>query len=205
MNPTPDSTLPEQGFKADSFEPTPECGRERVGFHPDWLVEQTNRSTVGTLFADHHASLLSFIVRRVGNPEDARDIVQQTFLEAQRSIAGFRGDANLKTWLYGIALNVMRNHLSRSRRWVYTPLEEDTDVNLNDAAPPPAELFEGKEQLIRVARVLMAAPSEHREALLLVALEGMSYEAGAERFSVPVGTIRSRISRLRAALRETME
>jgi RNA polymerase sigma-70 factor (ECF subfamily) len=123
--------------------------------------------------------------------ETADDLVQDTLVRALRAEHLFHG-GDLRTWLFTILLNLDRNRRrGLSRRPVLAVIED---------ADPPAE--PGSDGTGRdIQRGLSLLPSEQREVLLLVALEGMSYREAADVQGVPIGTVMSRLSRARTTLR----
>jgi RNA polymerase sigma-70 factor (ECF subfamily) len=127
--------------------------------------------------------------------ETADDLVQDTLVRALRAEHLFHG-GDLRTWLFTILLNLDRNRRrGLSRRPVIAAID---DV---DPAGPPASDGTAKD----IERGLALMPSEQREALLLVTLEGMSYREAADVQGVPIGTIMSRLSRARAMLRSHID
>jgi RNA polymerase sigma factor (sigma-70 family) len=153
------------------------------------------------LVADYGHALHYFVLRRVGNETDAAEIAQQAFVEASLSLNSFRGEAGVSTWIFGIATNLARNHLNRAphRRHQF----ESSDVLDDHEAPNtnPCELLERRQTMAIVAEAIEALPPAMSEALLLVSVEGLSYEEAAEQLQVPLGTVRSRISRARSHIR----
>lgn len=156
------------------------------------------------LTPEYRRSLYYFVLRRVGSPEDAEDLVQQALIEATRHIHRFRGDAEVSTWVYGIALNLSRNHLSRSpgRRHVF----ESDDVLEEREAPnsDPCDLAVQQQTMRQLGAALGDLREGALQALMLVAVDGLSYEEAASELDVPVGTIRSRVSRARAEVRQRL-
>jgi RNA polymerase sigma factor (sigma-70 family) len=199
-----DPTGIDDAFRSFEFEvPVQDAPVDAEGeSQPQEFIRQ---QVIGELFATHHCNLCAFITRRVGNPDDAHDIVQHAFLEAYRCHGRYRGESNAKTWLYGIALNVMRNHLSRSQWRRQESLDDAELASMDGGMPSLPDALASQQDCIRVLTALEKAPEEQRETLLLVALEGFSYEEAAVRLGVAVGTVRSRVSRLRAVLRGEME
>ncbi|MFD0669028.1 RNA polymerase sigma factor [Ramlibacter sp. MAHUQ-53] len=156
------------------------------------------------LVHDHRQRLYRFVVKHIGWGTDAEDITQQAFVEAAHSYSTFKGESELSTWLYGIAMNLVRNYLSRSphRRYVF----EDDEV-LNETSsnrPDPSEQLAQTQSVKALQKALEELPSEMRDVLLLVALDELSYEEAAVMLSIPVGTVRSRVSRARASLRKRL-
>jgi RNA polymerase sigma-70 factor (ECF subfamily) len=127
---------------------------------------------------------------------DAEDLVQDTYLKAFRAADTFEPGTNLRAWLFTILLNLDRNRRrGLARRPVLAAIE--------DADPPGAPGTDGSRGDIE--RGLALLPHEQREVLLLVTLEGLSYREAAEVQGVPIGTVMSRLSRARTALRTHIE
>ncbi len=164
--------------------------------HPDTIFRE--------LVSQHRERLYRFVYRHIGHASDAEDLAQQAFVEAARTYASFRGDSMLSTWLYGIAMNLVRNHLSRSPQRLYA-FDDDEALDQLPSAVADPEVQCDHSQLIRLLHAeLDELMPEMREVLLLVALDDMSYEDAAALLSVPIGTVRSRVSRARAHLRRRM-
>ena len=157
------------------------------------------------LVNQHRDRLYRFVLRHIGHATDAEDLAQQAFVEAARTYEAFRGESQLSTWLYGIAMNLVRNHLSRSPQRLYR-FEDESALDDTAAAVANPEQQLAMTQLVRLLdRELDGLMPEMREVLLLVAMDDMSYEDAAELLSVPIGTVRSRVSRARSHLRRRME
>jgi RNA polymerase sigma factor (sigma-70 family) len=164
-------------------------------------ARRAQASSFGTLVSEYRTPLYRFILRNIGNPSDAEDIAQQTFLEAYRALSSFRGDSELSTWLYGIAMNLVRNYLNRAPHRVrkYEPecvldtLPADTDG--------PEALIERMELMTRLYEQLECLSEDLKQIFLMVAIEGRSYEEAAELLNVPIGTVRSRLFRAREAIK----
>src|SRR5690606_990703 len=108
---------------------------------------------------------------------------------------------SVRSWLFRILLNVYRNDLRRSRRSL-TPVSLDALQGCDPAGP---DVHPGRLALAETARAMQALPAEQREALLLIALEEMTYAEAAAVLSIPVGTLMSRLARARATLRGLTE
>ena len=153
------------------------------------------------LVEQHQKRLYRFVIKYIDHPDDAADITQQAFVEAARTIASFRGDSKLSTWLFGIAMNMVRNYLSRAphRVWKF-----ETDESLTTVAsswPDPSEYLIQKELLALAEKAFSDLPEEMSEVLGLVAVDEISYQDAADILCIPLGTVRSRVSRARAVLR----
>ncbi|MEM1314070.1 MAG: sigma-70 family RNA polymerase sigma factor [Pseudomonadota bacterium] len=134
-----------------------------------------------------------------GDAAEADDLVQETLLRALKAADGFRGASKVGTWLTSILVNLHRSARRRAvvrRRWLDAqPREEPTE---------PAR----QEQSLEVKQTLQALDAlsgEQRAAIAMISVGGASYAEAAEALGVPLGTLMSRISRGRAAMRKAME
>ncbi|HEY3249460.1 MAG TPA: sigma-70 family RNA polymerase sigma factor [bacterium] len=138
--------------------------------------------------------------RVTGNPEDAWDAAQEAFLKAYRSLAAFRGDAAFSTWLHRIAVNAALDIVRRR--------PPQTPDSLDAVAAIPTEgqdrELERRELQRRIHQAIAALPPDQRVAVALRDVQGLSYGEIASVLQVPVGTVRSRLSRAREALRQTL-
>lgn len=152
----------------------------------------------------HQKRLYRFIYKNIRHGSDAEDLTQQAFVEAVKAYQSFRGASELSTWLYGIAMNLVRNYLSRSQHRRYAFEDESALDSLESEKPDPAEQLEKTHVIIALQNEINELPSEMRDVLLLVALDELSYEEAAVMLSIPIGTVRSRVSRARTALRKRL-
>lgn len=167
-----------------------------TAIHSDFLFKQ--------LVQEHSKRLYRFILKNIGHTADAEDLMQQTFLEAARSYATYRGESALSTWLYGIAMNLTRNYLSRAPHRKYDFADSECLESLPSGTQDQSEILIVRQALAALQRELASLPEEMREVLLLVALDEFSYEDAAVMLSIPVGTVRSRVSRARSRLRKRL-
>ena len=153
------------------------------------------------LIRAHSKRLYNFVRRRIGNPADVDDLVQDTYVEALRCAGKFHGHSRPETWLFGIAMNLVRNYYKRARLhdiFDYGDYDELRLVAMED----PMDLIERKQTIFKVAHVLDQMPHETQYIFSLIFDDHCSYDDVARNLSVPVGTIRSRISRARALLKD---
>jgi len=141
--------------------------------------------TIAEIAREHYDVVFRFCARRVGM-DAAADASQNTFLTAQRALAKYRGESTLRTWLLGIANNECRR-IARERRLMPPSLELDPDR----ACEADSEKTLVNRELLRNA--LAKLSDEHREAVLLHEIEGLSYDEAAEVLGVPAGTVKSRL------------
>lgn len=144
--------------------------------------------------------------RMTDSDEDALDATQEIFLRVWRGLGGFRGEAKLSTWVFQIAWNHLRRHrrrlLGRPAMLVVEGHEGDPAGRVADDAPDPHRRAAAGELLERVEAALRELPEHWRVVLWLRDGEDLSYEEIAAVLDVPIGTVRSRLARARAALRE---
>lgn len=150
------------------------------------------------------------LVSRYVNPSDASDVAQEAFIKAFRALDGFKGDSAFYTWLYRISINTAKNYLvARSRR----PASQDVDsadaevlghADRFSEQDTPDALLESEEMRDTVIASIRDLPDDLRSAIMLREIDGMTYEEIAESMDCPVGTVRSRIFRARAAIDERL-
>lgn len=156
------------------------------------------------LVAEYGRPLYYFILRRVRHDTDAEDLAQQAFVEAAASYSRFRGEAELSTWLFGIATNLTRNHLSRSPQRRHQFESADLLEDFESPQPGPCDQLILTESVRQLHLAMSALPKGSADALMLVGVDGLSYEEAARQLGVPVGTVRSRVSRARAEVRQKL-
>lgn len=148
----------------------------------------------------HACAIYRFIARRVRSAEDAADILQSTYLGAWENRASYRGTAQPKTWLTAIALNVLRNHVNRTAdyRFVIEPID-DHESELVDMRAPD-RCVSVKQTFSRFLEFAQSLPPDQQRMLELLFIDNVSYVEVAATLGIPVGTVRSRLSRLRSRL-----
>ena len=157
------------------------------------------------LVRQYEKRVYAVALRSSGSPEDAADITQEVFLRAWRSIESFRGDSGFSTWLFRITMNLCVDHARHKNAQPQTqPLvvgEEDAERPIPDTAPTPEEHLDNSELGRELAAALDEVSEEHRRIVLLRDVSGLSYTEIAEVLEISEGTVKSRLSRARIALR----
>lgn len=156
------------------------------------------------LVTRHQDRIYRFLVRLTRSPDDARELTQETFLNAYQALARWRPEARFTTWLFHIARNQSYDWLRRHKRVDFVAWGDEQDLGLADPAPTPDATLETVQRLRGLERALARLPTDHREILLLREIEEMSYEEIAEVLGIGLGTVKSRIARARAGLLEKM-
>jgi len=148
----------------------------------------------------------------LGDPHDADDAAQETFIKAYKNLKTFRPEASLYTWLYRIAVNTCIDH---KRRPFFESLfkrsyeGEDFAIEQESALPSPERLYEAKQTGVAIQLALKKLSDKLRTVIVLKEIEGLSYEEISDVLDVSIGTVKSRISRareeLKGLLKEFME
>lgn len=157
------------------------------------------------LVTAYEKNVYNLALRMVGDPDDAADITQETFIKAYRALGSFRGDSKFSSWIYRIASNVCLDFLrSRSRR-AQVPLsfeneDAEGEIELPDMSQNPEKVLMKKLSMEAVRRGMEKLPPKQRQILVLRELCGLSYAELAQTLSVEEGTVKSRIFRARKRL-----
>jgi RNA polymerase sigma-70 factor (ECF subfamily) len=185
----------------------------------DQFLERLRRGEAAAferLVAEQSGEVYALLYRLTSDAEEARDLTQETFLRAFQSISRFRGDANLKTWIYRIAVNQARNRWRwwrRRKRDVTVSLDATDDrhtqplgatLRNEDAVDPEQETL-AREREGQLREALLGLRQSYREAVILRDVEGFSYEEIAGTLQISIGTVKSRISRGRLEMRRKLE
>jgi RNA polymerase sigma-70 factor (ECF subfamily) len=162
-------------------------------------IRTGDRSAVEELLGRYEPSIYRFGLRMCGNEEAAREVLQETLLAAFRNLPTFRGEASISTWLYQIA----RSFCIKERRGdrPTEPLEQSAGERLAESSPTPDAAAHAREIGSALAVAIGALPPEHREALVLRDVEGLSAEEAAAVVGIEVGALKSRLHRARTQLR----
>ena len=167
-----------------------------------------DRPAFAHLVDRHRASVFNLTFRIVGNREDAEEAAQDVFVRAYRSLDRFRGDARFATWLYRIAVNVSLSSVRRSRRDLSTTSlsepEADDDgapMQIPDTSANPAERFEQAEFREQVRNLVSSLPPVYSAVISMYHIQSLSYDEISEALELPIGTVKARLFRARAALR----
>lgn len=168
------------------------------------------------LVNERSGEIYGLLYRLTENTEEARDLTQETFLRAFQSIGNFRGESDLRTWIYRIAINQARN---RWRWWRRRKRESTVSLDSNDDTtrqpliatlksersqdPEQDTLSREREKALRIA--LRSLRRVYREAVVLRDIEGLAYEEIAVALDIGIGTVKSRLSRGRQELRRKLE
>ena len=169
------------------------------------------------LIGEFQQPIYGLVYRVVNDPADAADTTQEVFMKVFRGMKHFHGESSLKTWIYRIALHEAANR----RRWWFRHKAKETSIQpadtetagvgehemqvaLTDHADSPFDNVAHLEVQARVEEELKKVPEPYRTTLILRDLEEMSYEEIAEVLEISLGTVKSRLTRGRQALRQRL-
>lgn len=162
------------------------------------------------LVEESQGKIYNLTLRMTGNPDDAAELTQEAYLNAWRGLKNFQGDSSFSTWVYRLASNACIDFLRREKRRkdIATAVSIDDDgdegrqLDLPDQTYDPHRQSEQRELKETLAAGLLTLSEEHRKVLVLREVEGLSYSEIAEILQLGEGTVKSRISRARLALRK---
>ncbi|MEW6661484.1 MAG: RNA polymerase sigma factor [Bacillota bacterium] len=176
------------------------------------LIKQSKQGDVQAfecLVLQYQRQVYSVAYRFMGNHEDASDLAQEAFVRAFQSISKFREEASFKTWIHHIVANVCRDELRRRNRHPVSSLNEpvfmeDSEVyrQTADWSMAPDRLYEHKETQVYLHNLINSLSPEFRMVVVMRELQGFSYEEIAAIMDCSLGTVKSRLSRARQALRD---
>lgn len=170
---------------------------------------QGRTDAFGQLVTRYQERLFGTLVTMLGSVEDARDVAQEAFVQAYQKLESFRGQSAFYSWLFRIALNSSVDHHRRQRRPTVSidAAREQTGAEPTDlhTETSPSFRIERTERQKLVQLALSKLSPEYRQVLILKEMEDMKYEEIAAVVKIPVGTVRSRIHRGRAELKEILE
>jgi len=167
-----------------------------------------------TLVTRYSGQIYGLLFRLTQDAEEAADLTQDTFLQVLRSVRKFRGDSELKTWLFRIAINESRNRFRwwkrRKRESTVSldaqPVRDGLPLNetLADSSEDPERALIRRQEHERIERALNDLPLSFREAVVLCDVEGQSYQEIATILGINIGTVKSRIARGREEMRKRL-
>jgi RNA polymerase sigma-70 factor (ECF subfamily) len=159
------------------------------------------------LVAEHQRMVVQLAINLLGDRDEALDLSQEVFLRVFRTIHRFRGQSSLRTWIYRIAVNQARNRhrfWNRRHRADQVSLDEHVATHgefLSGGESTPDRVLAQKELAGRLQHALDSLPFDQRTAIVLREIDGLSYEEIAFSLGVAIGTVKSRLTRARQALR----
>jgi RNA polymerase sigma-70 factor (ECF subfamily) len=167
-----------------------------------------DKAAFNDLVARHRQRAYHYASRLTNNPDEAADIVAETFLRAYRSLDGFKGDSSFSTWLYRIETNCFLDMRKRANCRASVSLDDELQVNdgrlpiqIVDECESAQERVEKGERLTAIESAMKHLPDHQRAILVMYHAQSMSYEDIADALRLPIGTVKSRLNRARLSLR----
>lgn len=190
---------------------------ENISIDDAVLVKQCQRGdsdSMGRLIVKYQDRLYNAILKICGNPDDAAELTQESFVKVLENIGTFRSQSSFYTWLFRVGINLTLTFCSRKLRLGMHSLDNPAggkeglklaDVLADVKEKGPLVDIENREVIQRVLAALEKLEDHQRAIVVLRDIEGMSYEHIAEVLQIEIGTVKSRLSRARVALRELLQ
>jgi RNA polymerase sigma-70 factor (ECF subfamily) len=167
-------------------------------------AREGNQEAFADLVRRYQVRVFNLARVSTGNDADADDVSQEVFVKVFRGLRGFRGDSTFRTWLYRVAINLIRSHAARRPmfgRFRRDEGDEGHGSDRLDTLPDPHDLETSVAERDAIDRALGRLPAGLRTAVTLRDIEGLEYKEIADVLDVPIGTVMSRIARGREKLR----
>ncbi|MDB4985358.1 MAG: polymerase sigma factor RpoE [Myxococcaceae bacterium] len=175
-------------------------------------LKQHDEAAFSAFVLKYQERVFRLLLRMLGDRAEAEDLAQEVFISIFKAIDGFRGDSQLSTWVYRVAANHCRNrikYLVRRRRQVTDGYEEGDEQSFSISAhsrpEAPDQQLEARQTEALLQEGLLALDEEQRELIVLREVEHLSYDEIMAITGLPEGTVKSRLHRARASLREHIE
>jgi RNA polymerase sigma-70 factor (ECF subfamily) len=189
---------------------------ENVSFDDAALVRQCQRGdadAMGRLIVRYQDRLYNTILKICGNSDDAAELTQESFVKVIENIGGFRSQSSFYTWLFRVGVNLTLTFCSRKLRLGMRSLDTAGDEDspkmaaalMDSKQLEPSIEAENRELHQRILAALEKLEDSYRAIIVLRDIESMTYEQIAEALDLELGTVKSRLSRARAALRELLQ
>ena len=169
----------------------------------------------GLLVVKYQDRLFNTALRMVGNYDDALEITQEAFCRALRSLSRFRGGSVFYTWLFRIAMNLCIDHKSKKHRLRIADNYNSNDVSETQAGtlfdimesrePSPTKTVANREDYHRILAAIEALSPQDRAIIVLREIEALDYKHISKVLEIPLGTVKSRLARIRFKLRENLQ
>lgn len=167
------------------------------------------REEFDEIVREHAAAIVNLARAMTGSDADADDLAQETFVRAWRGFSRFRGESSVRTWLHGIALNVIRTHRGKRSRagqlFQFLSRRDAGDEEPMERLPASGDLEGQIAARDAIDRALATLPPDLRETLVLRDVQGLDYREISAMLGVPIGTVESRIFRARQRLKPLLE
>jgi RNA polymerase sigma-70 factor (ECF subfamily) len=178
------------------------------------LCQKGDINAFEVLVERHQRKMLNIAYRMMGDYDEACDVVQEAFLAAYKFIKQFKAEAKFSTWLYRIVVNYSKNRLKQLRNRAQregVSIDDVGEIKIEGALcqasandTNPGAQMEKREREAQVQKCINSLDEEYREVLVLRDIQGLSYEEIKDILKIPDGTVKSRLSRARNALKDCL-
>lgn len=173
-------------------------------------AKEGNVQAFEELTRSYYSKVYNICYRMLNNSEDAYEQAQETFIKAYKYIKDFKGNCSYATWLYRIATNICLDFIRKNKNKKTLSIEENIseDIKIKDRlvseSPGPEKIAERNAQKLAIRQAIAKMNEKNRVIIILRDYMGLSYEEISDTVNIPVGTVKSRISRARSELRELL-
>ena len=174
-------------------------------------VQREDMHAFDMIVSRYKTRLYNCVYRMVNNPENAEDLVQETFLRVYKNRHNYQATSNFSTWIYTIALNLARSELRKRKRRQFFSLNSSTHEDSNtegfdlpDTSFGPSDHMEQSELGQAIQKAIDHLPIKYRTVIVLRDVQELSYEQISEILNCPTGTVKSRVNRARLRLQEML-
>ncbi len=164
------------------------------------------------LIESHFKQIYNIAFRMTNNPDDAADMTQEVMLKLFKSIGSFNGNSKFSTWVYRVATNTCLDELKKMKRRTTLSLQNEIEtddggytMDIEDNSPTPEQSLEQNELKDIVAKAITYLSDEHKTIIILRDIRGFSYDEIARITGTTEGTVKSRLSRARAQLKNIIK
>jgi RNA polymerase sigma-70 factor (ECF subfamily) len=178
------------------------------------MCQKGDTDAFAVLVERHQKKMLNIAFRMMGDYDEACDVVQDAFVAAYKSIRKFKAEAKFSTWLYRIVVNYSKNRLKQLRNTAKhesIPIDDSGEIKTEETLSQsmvnganPGTQMEKREREAQVQKCITSLDEEYREVLVLRDIQGFSYEEIKDILNIPDGTVKSRLSRARNALKDCL-
>lgn len=159
------------------------------------------KDAFNVLIKNYADRVYNIVIPMIQNKEDAKDVSQEVFIKIYKNIHTFQGNSSIGTWIYSIALNTAKDYLRKKNAIKESPLSENDADNSSD----PQMIMDKTEAGFQLSEAMDRLQETEKEIIVLKDIMGFSYEEIASTLHLNLGTVKSRLSRARCSLRESLK
>lgn len=173
------------------------------------LCKKGDRQAFNELVLIHQSRIMNIAFGMLSNTDDAADAAQEVFIKVFRNIGGFKEQSSFSTWIYRITVNVCNDILRKNNRHKTVSLnmhfdDEEHEFDIKDTSMTPDELVHTAELQNEIRYAISKLKPEYKAVITLYDIEGLPYDKISEILKIPMGTVKSRLSRARTALKKEL-